>query len=112
MEATALNVNHAHPSVDQLRGILATRDRLFSWEENCRSHWGVVQILLDPKTRVPRLEDYDEPLEQFRSLVTEAGLHVRELLVVRPDTPGSTSEGEYCVLAISFGKMILDKLPV
>ena len=36
-------------------------------------------ITLDPATRLPRLEEHDEPLERFQGGCTAAGLHLRVL---------------------------------
>ena len=71
-----------------------------------------VQIVLDSKTRIPRLEDFDEPLERFKKIATEAGMHLRELLVVKPEIPGSTSDGEFCVLAVGWEWSDLESLPL
>ncbi len=36
-------------------------------------------IVLDPATRLPRLEDSDEPLEKFKAACTQTGLQLRVL---------------------------------
>ena len=38
-----------------------------------------MQILLDNKTRGPRLEEFDAPLERFLDLSKAAGFEVRQL---------------------------------
>ncbi|BDA49213.1 probable protein N-lysine methyltransferase METTL21A [Coccomyxa sp. Obi] len=69
-------------------------------------------ILLDPKTRLPRLEEFDAPLEQFKRMVTDAGLHMRELLVIIPEDPGSTTDSEFRVMAVGWTETTLNNMPV
>lgn len=74
---------------------------------------GVLQIMLDPMTRLPRLEEFDAPLEQFLRVVTDAGLHVRELLAHVPEARGSSeSDSEFRVLAVGWSKTILKNMPL
>ena len=49
----------------------------------------LLQIMLDPLTRWPRLEDADVPLVAFSELAEQAGLHARQLA---PVTRSSSAE--------------------
>ncbi|CAL8464087.1 g3622 [Coccomyxa elongata] len=69
-------------------------------------------ILLDPKTRLPRLEDFDAPLELFQRIITDAGLHMREQLVIKPEKTDSTSDSEFRVLAVCWTETTLNNMPL
>lgn len=80
----------------------------------CRKEYirDVLQILLDPKTTLPRLEEFDAPLELFKRFLTDAGLHMRELLVLSPEEADSTSDSEFCVLAVGWTETTLNNMPL
>lgn len=74
----------------------------------------VLQILLDAKTRIPKLEEFDAPLQLFMEVLAEVGLHARGLQALKPEPSGlgNTSEGEFIVLGIAWQESTLDSMPL
>ena len=67
-------------------------------------------ITLDPATRLPRLEEHDEPLERFKAGCTAAGLHLRVLS--SSAAPGdSGSDDPMLLLAVALHPDALVNLP-
>lgn len=71
------------------------------------------QIMLDPRTRMPRLEEFDAPLERFRELAQAAGLQLRELLSVQPDSgkEDTGAQGSFCLFGVGWSTDVLERLP-
>lgn len=44
----------------------------------------LLQIFVDPKTRLPRLEDHDLPWQSFQNGLRNAGFHIQPLDAFRP----------------------------
>lgn len=75
----------------------------------------MIQILLDPCTKLPRLEDSDAPLQLFKRSALKAGLHVRELLSWKGEAGPNEElgiEGDFVVLGIAWHSDVLANLLV
>ena len=70
-----------------------------------------LQVMKDPKTGLPRLEQHDAPLELFKGQAQGAGLHVRQLASVPAERESAIDgEGRFCVLGVAWQAERLDKL--
>jgi len=67
-------------------------------------------ITLDPKTRLPRLEDKDEPFEAFLASCQEAGLHTH--ILSSRGTCSNVDSDPMMLVGVAKGEGLLQKLPL
>jgi hypothetical protein len=71
------------------------------------------QILLDPKTKIPKLENSDAPLEKFLQLILDAGLHTHELLHLSSDIAADMKygvQGDFKLFGIAWQKDVFSSM--
>ncbi len=66
-------------------------------------------ITLDSQTRLPRLEDRDEPFEAFLASCHKAGMHTR--ILSSRATCSNVDTDPMMLLAVARSELALDKLP-
>lgn len=76
-----------------------------------RGSFYILQVMKDPQTGLPRLEEHDAPLELFKGTALIAGLHVRELASVHAERKDAIDcDGSFCVLGIAWRADVFDRL--